>query len=353
MEKRRKEHWNNAICKMNNDKITTSFYSRGDKMDDWKPTESDCQWTNMILTPIKIGGMWQTSYAIYQKTAALDLFLSAIKIEDQPHFLILDEMNLSHVERYFADFLSAMESDEKIPLHCSNHVEENQKIPQSISIPSNILVIGTVNVDETTYMFSPKVLDRANTIEFDIHPAKEFMSGISTITGPVGDIKYLEDPLSDINLKNWKIDKLREEFSNVKTADGKIFWDVISDEITKFQNALRKVGFDFGFRVINEITRFMYVAWKYEGSPLNWENWQRYYDAQIKQKMLPKIHGSQRTIGDLLQKLFNLCSKQDNQKPPRDTNLSEIRVNPYPSSIEKIKEMDQILHEQRYVSFTK
>jgi Cdc6-like AAA superfamily ATPase len=289
----------------------------------------------------------------YQKTDALDLILCAINKEDLPHFLILDEMNLSHVERYFADFLSAMESEEKIPLHNSDHIDEIQKIPKNISIPSNILVIGTVNVDETTYMFSPKVLDRANTIEFYILPAKNYMSGISTQTELIGDIEYLENPLSDTDLRKWNIDKLHEEFGYIKTPDGKLFWDVFSDELTKFQNALRKSGFDFGFRVINEITRFMYVAWKYERKPANWENWQRYFDTQIKQKILPKVHGSQRTIGDLLQKLFNLCSMQDNQKPPRDTPLSELKRMPYPSSIEKIKEMDQILHEQRYVSFTK
>ena len=72
-------------------------------------------------------------------------------------------MNLSHVERYFSDFLSAMESEDPIHLH------DNMKLnvpPWKIELPLNLFVVGTVNVDETTYMFSPKVLDRANTIEF-------------------------------------------------------------------------------------------------------------------------------------------------------------------------------------------
>jgi 5-methylcytosine-specific restriction protein B len=106
---------------------------------------------------------------IKPESGVLDLLLQAKKSEEldegKPYFLILDEMNLSHVERYFADFLSAMESDEKIYLHS---MESETVAPKRISIPKNLFIIGTVNIDETTYMFSPKVLDRANVIEFRI-----------------------------------------------------------------------------------------------------------------------------------------------------------------------------------------
>ena len=110
----------------------------------------------------------------YITSEALELILEASKPEnkDKPFFLILDEMNLSHVERYFADFLSAMESDEYISLHNS---KDEIGYPNDIKIPKNLFVIGTVNVDETTYMFSPKVLDRANVIEFSTISAKNYM----------------------------------------------------------------------------------------------------------------------------------------------------------------------------------
>src|SRR5699024_5704916 len=99
------------------------------------------------------------------------LLIDANENKNKPYFLVLDEMNLSIVERYFADFLSAMESGEKIPLHSFEKATcQNGKIniPSYISIPKNLYIIGTVNIDETTHMFSPKVLDRANTIEFRI-----------------------------------------------------------------------------------------------------------------------------------------------------------------------------------------
>ena len=102
-------------------------------------------------------------------------------------------MNLSHVERYFADFLSAMESNEPVPLHNNDLIED---IPNQITIPENLFVIGTVNIDETTYMFSPKVLDRANTIEFNTFPAKKYLTEEISISKPEGNISYLENLLA-------------------------------------------------------------------------------------------------------------------------------------------------------------
>ena len=96
----------------------------------------------------------------------LDLIIRANENQELPHFLILDEMNLSHVERYFADFLSVMESKADIPLHAGDTIEND--VPAKLEVPSNLFIIGTVNIDETTNMFSPKVLDRANTIEFRV-----------------------------------------------------------------------------------------------------------------------------------------------------------------------------------------
>ena len=112
---------------------------------------------------------------VLPENGALELIIDASKPENsqKPYFLILDEMKLSHVERYFADFLSTMESKDAIPLHSSVEPlkaanDQDITIPNEINLPENLFIIGTVNIDETTHMFSPKVLDRANTIEFRI-----------------------------------------------------------------------------------------------------------------------------------------------------------------------------------------
>ena len=147
-----------------------------------------------------------------------------------------------------------------------------------------------------------------------------------------------------------RITDLKSHMGNVQTADGKKFWDVLSYELNDLQEILREAGFDFGFRVIDESLRFMYVAWNYEDKPLIWNNWERYYDTQIKQKILPKLHGSQRVLEKVLKKLFEQCIIGSIDKSPRSIDLKEINVK-YPSSALKIQQMDKVLNEQRYVSF--
>lgn len=285
----------------------------------------------------------------YMTSDALEIIREALKPEnkDKPYFLILDEMNLSHVERYFADFLSAMESGEHITLHNS---DEEEKYPKKVKIPKNLFVIGTVNVDETTYMFSPKVLDRANVIEFSTIPVKNYMSNGFNPEKLNGNVEYIESPLSDLDIRKYRIEDIRKHLVNVETNEG-ILWNVLSDELNKFQEVLKKAGFDFGFRVIDEILRFIYVAWIYEGKKDDWNDWKRYFDSQIKQKMIPKIHGSQRTLESVIKELFELCLGMESEKAPRSFEDIVSRNVQYPKSALKIQEMDKVLYEQRYVSF--
>ena len=114
---------------------------------------------------------------------------------ETPYFLCLDEMNLAPVEQYFAEYLSVIESrkshedgivttdpilekaDEEWYFNLTASLTSNEDIrkqfnEEGISIPQNLIVVGTVNMDETTFSFSRKVLDRAMTIEMnevDLH----------------------------------------------------------------------------------------------------------------------------------------------------------------------------------------
>lgn len=307
-------------------------------------------------------GFYNVITGNYEKTQSLNLILLALDNWEKyayishPHFLILDEMNLSHVERYFSDFLSVMESQDEMPLHD----KDDGGVPGKLELPQNLFVIGTVNVDETTYMFSPKVLDRANTIEFLTHSPLEYMKNGFENIKPLGDIAYLQNPLSEIeplsdienNIRNSSMDYLKDLMQHIRTKDGNSFWDIISFEIDEIYNELKKAGFDFGFRAVNEIMRFMYVAWKYEGMPESWDNWERYFDAQIKQKMLPKLHGSQRTLQATLKSLFEICFGNEIEKDPRSISYDRIQESAkYKTAAFKLKEMDKILYEQRYTSF--
>ncbi len=307
--------------------------------------------SNKCYEIIPVGANWTDNTNIvgyynvitenYQSTPAYELIKQAQKDAENPYFLILDEMNLSHVERYFADFLSAIESGEEIPLYGDD---------KTLKLPDNLFIIGTVNIDETTYMFSPKVLDRANTIEFDTLSVNEYMSLNRDHGDFEGDINYLQSPLRDSNISNWGIDKLKEELSQI-TVEDKNLWDILAIELTAFQETLKGSGFDFGFRVINEILRFMVVAWRYENSPNEWNNWERYFDAQIKQKILPKLHGSEKAIGTVLTNLFNLClNERNNNENPKNTIINKEDCRYYTSAL-KLKDMAKVLSDQRYVSF--
>ena len=279
----------------------------------------------------------------YNETLSYSLIKAAKNDIGSPYFLILDEMNLSHVERYFADFLSAIESGQPIPLYSND--DENYEL----DIPDNLLIVGTVNVDETTYMFSPKVLDRANTIEFPTMAAKEYMNS-DFKEFDLKNINYLMNPLEDLDVRNMNVYDLKDIFMFINCSEGNL-WDVLSNELDLFQSILKKINFDFGFRVINEILRFMFVSWRYEDSPQNWENWERYFDAQVKQKILPKLHGSQKAIGQTINELFNACLiERKNNADARLVDLTKDDCRYYTSAV-KLQNMAKILSNQRYVSF--
>lgn len=279
----------------------------------------------------------------YNETLSYSLIKAAKNDIGSPYFLILDEMNLSHVERYFADFLSAIESGQPIPLYSND--DENYEL----DIPDNLLIGGTVNVDETTYMFSPKVLDRANTIEFPTMAAKEYMNS-DFKEFDFKNINYLMNPLEDLDVRNMNVYDLKDIFMFINCSEGNL-WDVLSNELDLFQSILKKINFDFGFRVINEILRFMFVSWRYEDSPQNWENWERYFDAQVKQKILPKLHGSQKAIGQTINELFNACLiERKNNADARLVDLTKDDCRYYTSAV-KLQNMAKILSNQRYVSF--
>nr|MBF0685446.1 hypothetical protein [Pseudomonas sp.] len=101
---------------------------------------------------------------VYVRTGVLDFLLRASGDRSRPYTLVLDEMNLSHPEQYLAPLLSAMETGDDLELHAQG--DDVSDVPSVIPYPDNLVIIGTVNMDETTHGLSDKVLDRASVIEF-------------------------------------------------------------------------------------------------------------------------------------------------------------------------------------------
>ena len=100
----------------------------------------------------------------YARTRFLEFVLEAAADPRRPYIVVLDEMNLSHPEQYMAPLLSAMETGDYIQLHTEEEMFDG--IPRAIRYPRNLVLIGTVNMDETTHGLSDKVLDRGFVHEF-------------------------------------------------------------------------------------------------------------------------------------------------------------------------------------------
>ncbi len=233
-------------------------------------------------------------------SGVIDLLLQANANPKLPFFLILDEMNLSHVERYFADFLSVMESNEEIPLYAEGTVENG--VPSKLKVPANLFIIGTVNIDETTNMFSPKVLDRANTIEFRINNSE-----MESFLGTANDLNM--KALLEEDEKTGKGATMAQNFINL--SNNKSFTTKDLDEINKtllnFFGELQKTGAEFGYRSASEILRLINQLDTLDSNLTTTEK----VDIAIMQKLLPKLHGSRRKLSPILETLGGFCLEED------------------------------------------
>lgn len=258
-------------------------------------------------------------------SGALNLIIEASKVEnaDKPYFLILDEMNLSHVERYFADFLSVMESDDKINLYSGSARKDldGNDIPNEIFWSKNLFIIGTVNIDETTYMFSPKVLDRANTIEFRVDETniKSFFDLPTKI---------------DLSVLEGKGAAMAKSFLEISADNAIEKDDEYSDILVKFFNELKKVGAEFGYRTAVEMLLLIKKLNIISSISKN-----ESIDIAVMQKLLPKLHGSRSKISKVLDALILLCLKdgQTFSIAKSDEVLAENII--YPVAFEKLVRM--------------
>ena len=281
----------------------------------------------------------KSSEYIKPDNKVLDLLISAVANQKKPYFLILDEMNLSHVERYFADFLSVMETGRKLSLH--NGLQYWNDVPSEIDFPKNLFIIGTVNIDETTYMFSPKVLDRANVIEFRV-TAEEMKNYLDKNT--ILELDKLKSAGADMASSFIKI----AQDKSLKTNDS----DILQTELLNFFSELKKTGAEFGYRSAAEISRFAAVVNTVE------PDWSmiKIIDAAIMQKLLPKVHGSRRKLEPVLKTLGNLCLQpgqnfDDYIAPQSEVDFNDSERIKYPISLEKILRMYQGLIDNGFTSY--
>jgi len=295
--------------------------------DQYKIVPVGADWTNREPLLGYPNALDNSEY-IKPENGVVDLILHAQENDHLPHFLILDEMNLSHVERYFADFLSVMESNGEITFH-SGTVDKSG-VPASIPMPDNLFIIGTINVDETTYMFSPKVLDRANVIEFRI-TEKEIEQFLERPVKP--DLKQLKGAGAGM-AENFLEMARTKEFESPSNGE-------LNKALLKFFGELKKTGAEFGYRSAFEIHRLINQLSVIDSDLKDKDK----MDIAIMQKLLPKLHGSRRKLCPILITLGNFCIEagrfekiEDNIFLADEFDFQQGGIN-YPVSLEKIARM--------------
>lgn len=260
---------------------------------------------------------------------------------DTPHFLCLDEMNLAPVEQYFAEYLSVVESrkfeDGKIvtdpiikPVDAEwykklvrelTKVESIQEdfIKDGISLPPNLFVVGTVNMDETTYSFSRKVLDRAMTIEMN---EVDLNGGLQKNVSELGHI----DPIC-----------FKPVFvEGCDVYDGhKELCDKVINYLTKVNNILEGTPFKIAYRTRNEFLVYAVNRQLLAGEGSDTLN--SALDEMTSMKILSRIEGDAAKTETVLKGLDKLL---------KDKGFDEKGI-----SLSKIKEMQDKLMATDYCSF--
>ena len=272
----------------------------------------------------------------------LRFLAKAINDPDTPYFLCLDEMNLAPVEQYFAEYLSVIESrksnadgsittDPIVPYENTEaygtlidqlfYDDADRKEYKSetgtkrLTIPQNLFVIGTVNMDETTFSFSRKVLDRAMTIEMnevDLHGG---------LTDEGSEIGYIGNSIIGDAAEGKDV-----------YADNKDLCDQVLTYLEKVNTVLEGTPFKIAYRTRNE---FLLYAVNRQLLDKDSQLWQT-LDEMTSMKILSRIEGDSERTKKVLEELKVLVEEEINKSIPEPEEGKEKLKS---ISAAKIKEM--------------
>lgn len=271
--------------------------------------------------------------------------------KNKPYFICLDEMNLARVEHYFSDVLSLLETtewknDEIITneiINVSSLSIEDQNKYGKLYIPENVYIIGTVNMDETTYPFSKKVLDRANTIEFNYIDLTNYPNNSSD-----------QKNITSISVKN---DLLKSQY--IKLSDmyeeNKELVHETTEKLVTINKILEPIHANIGFRTRDAICFYMAYNSEFDMLSSNIA-----FDYQMLQKILPRIQGSSHTTREVLisMLLFTVPARSGDKNKLingevevtkwLDENKNNVQ---YPKTAEKLLYMLRRLDEDGFTSY--
>ncbi len=227
---------------------------------------------------------------------------------DVPYFLCLDEMNLAPVEQYFAEYLSVIESRKsdsngKIstdPILRKNEEDwyriltgilttddnvRNKFLKEGICIPQNLIVVGTVNMDETTFSFSRKVLDRAMTIEMNEVDLEGGLTHRYENIGKLSNTELVGNAVEGVDIY----------------SDNKKVCDLAIGFLKKVNFNLEGTPFKIAYRTRNEVLLYVVNNLPYKKHPDGEEDLEEYVVARAldeitNMKILSRIEGDETKV---------------------------------------------------------
>lgn len=283
-------------------------------------------------------------------------------------FVILDEMNLAHVEYYFADLLSVIESgrdDEgwtREPLRLTYPDTLDDEVPpHELKLPPNLYIIGTVNMDETTHAFSPKVLDRAFTIELaDVDFTSYPIAGIGSDAESLTD-----DEKSGLLRAFTRFDPDTDKSRFALIDKGEIGVVVaehprIRTDLQALNGLLQPHRMHFGFWVFDEICQYLH------NNDLNrMMPFEDAFDQAVFMKVLPKFTGSRARLQSPLHGVLTWAVHPASTSR-EDVSAAIVRINAFyagtaveawpakpafPVVAERVRDMLVALERDGFVSF--
>ncbi|MBR6140375.1 MAG: hypothetical protein IKQ37_01230 [Bacteroidaceae bacterium] len=355
---------------------TTQHYAKEENR--WKDNRPE----NFELIQVKpnwhnsmdVVGFFSNISKRYEFTPFVEFIVKAWQHKDTPYFLCLDEMNLAPVEEYFAEFLSAIESrstdkndeyitdpiikpfieydsdsDEKkvsdqmiAQLIGSLDTEDKRKLAEhfrnkGLTLPPNLMVMGTVNMDETTFSFSRKVLDRAMSVEMNEVDYDKFLSGESE-----------QFPLlTDMN------DLLVNRPQRAAEVTEEIESDKVIAYLKEVNTLMDGTPFKLGYRAANEAMLYVAACKKFAGSDYALA---KALDEFTLMKILSRIEGDDSRLGiaDNDPRIAKLGIEASEQHISLLTCLRAIVRKHIGASSETEKKIDQMcstLEREHFVSY--
>lgn len=218
----------------------------------------------------------------------VDFLVRAQKEENKNKLFIVcfDEMNLARVEHYFSQFLSLLErpaNQRELQLYdkqYSGRLYNSAEYPNRIKIGDNVKFIGTVNIDESTYHFSDKVLDRANVIQLDVLNYANMWT--KTKYASLGNVNWTMDDYNSITVTN-------------SDEDMQLVHQLLWDIHTLLHSANSKYG--VGPRIVKSIEMYL---WNLPKSGIGDFAYSDGIDLQIAQRVLTKVRGPENQLGEIL-----------------------------------------------------